>query len=311
MAVIQFRRPVTTELRRRGQCSPATDAFCVTQQFNDPDFYWSNIDPAKAALGHRATDIGNFRCGYPIVAMAAGRARRVQDNATALGAPNNALGIQIEHGYGIVTAYWHLASWSVADGAQVVAGQEIGKLGNTGLGQVCHTHIEATRNGVRFDPEPLMFGGSIDIGTQEADLEIPKTLVHFIQGVIGVGNNLRTAPSTNATAEAVGPDVARVSVFGIVTGSPYSLGGVQRTDWAMVGTYKGVRYVAAPLVTDLRLTSTGARVLELPAAPSAPTGFTQDEVNDAWAHGRLKGIEEKNAGFDRVAAVVKTERAKT
>lgn len=227
MTTITFRSPVTIELRRRGQCSPATDAFCVTQQFSDPDFYWSKIDPAKAALGHRATDIGNFRCGYPIVAMAAGIARRVQDNAIALGAPNNALGVQIDHGSGVQTAYWHLASWSVADGAQVVAGQEIGKLGKTGLGQVCHTHIEATVNGVRIDPEPLMFGGSINTdvtsgGAEDDPMYNPKDVLSLygLQLVTRGTTNIRPKQGTSYEKLTTLPAGVTLTAAARVVGEP-------------------------------------------------------------------------------------------
>jgi hypothetical protein len=189
MAVIQFRSPVTTPLHRKGQCVPSSDDFCVTQQFDDPDYYWSNIpNPPNPLPTHRATDIGNFRCGYPIVAMAAGTAWRVQDNASALGAASNALGIVIDHGSGVKSAYWHLASWTAANGAWVNGGQEIGKLGSTGLGATCHTHIEMTLNAVKIDPEPYMFGAPLDTAAPSEDDEPmynpPDVLAIYGQGLV-------------------------------------------------------------------------------------------------------------------------------
>lgn len=161
---IAFRSPVNRPLHRQGHARQSGQDFDfrVTQRFGDPDFYWSKIDPAKAALGHRASDIGNWRCGDPIVAMASGTARRLRDNASRIGPPgtSDALGVRIDHGSGVATEYWHLASYSVPDGSRIAAGQEIGRLGATGLGAVCHTHIEMKVNGQRVDPEPHMFGAS-------------------------------------------------------------------------------------------------------------------------------------------------------
>ena len=182
MTTIRFRSPVTRPLYPpRGDKPRIADEFYVTQRFDDLDYYWSQVDPAKAAQKHRATDIGNGRCGYPIVAMAAGTAYRIKDNATAYGAPNDALGVRVDHGHGVITEYWHLDSQTVANGARVSAGQEVGKLGKTGLGQVCHCHITCRVNGVLRDPEPLMFGGAITLGQEVDDVKIKgKFLRHVV-----------------------------------------------------------------------------------------------------------------------------------
>lgn len=170
MTTITFRRPTIARLHRADAPIPPPGEFRVTQRFGSPDFYWSNVaNPPSPLPTHGATDIGNFRCNDPIVAMAPGIAYRIKDNASAVTPPpgeppyTDALGIRVDHGHGITTEYWHLNAWSVAHGARVAAGQQIGILGSTGLGRVCHTHIEAKRDGIRFDPEPLMFGGSITV----------------------------------------------------------------------------------------------------------------------------------------------------
>ena len=175
---LRFRSPVNVPLLRAGTPKPvppdprAHDTFRVTQQFDSPDAY--HRDGRK----HNATDIGNFRCGDPVLAMAPGRARRVKDNATALGAKTDALGIVIDHGHGITTEYWHLNGWTVSDGQMVAAGQQIGIVGRTGLGDVCHVHVEAKRNGIKFDPEPLMFGGSVSV---EDSMQVAGTNLRHVQ----------------------------------------------------------------------------------------------------------------------------------
>lgn len=201
MTTITFGRPTIEPLHRSAWIRPASgagaDDFRVTQHFDDPDFYWKGIDNAKYLAGHRATDIGNGRCSYPLIAMHGGRTRRLRDNATAFGAPTDALGIEIDCGHAITLQYWHLERYAVPDGATVSIGQIIGYVGKTGLGQVCHSHIEARSNGIRFDPEPLMFGGSItvgDVAEQELDMRISGKFLRHIQnrrGVLTVDANFR------------------------------------------------------------------------------------------------------------------------
>ena len=159
--MITFRAPVTLPLLPAGTPKPAPpnprayDTFRVTQRFGDRDSFYAD------GRSHNATDVGNFRCGEPVVAMAPGIAYHVEDNATALGAKSNALGIRIDHGQGVTSEYWHLDSRTAYNGQPVNAGFQIGTVGRTGLGDVCHVHVEVKVNGVRIDPEPLMFGGSL------------------------------------------------------------------------------------------------------------------------------------------------------
>lgn len=175
MPTLTGRSPVMLPLHPKNWTRPpgVTD-FRITQQFSDPDFYWAD------GRTHNATDIGQGFCGGVLVAMLAGRARHLRDNASALGAPTDALGVRIECGWGITLEYWHCSRITVAEGAWVQAGQQVAVLGKTGLGNVCHCHIEVKRNGVRFDPEPLMFGGSIQVGEDEDMLVKGKVLYSVI-----------------------------------------------------------------------------------------------------------------------------------
>ncbi len=57
------------------------------------------------------------------------------------------------------SVYMHLASFYVASGQQVVAGQKIGKEGNTGIGTGVHLHFECRLpDGTKIDPVPLIRG---------------------------------------------------------------------------------------------------------------------------------------------------------
>jgi hypothetical protein len=80
--------------------------------------------------------------GTPVLASAAGTAFRFSQPS---GAGNY---IAVEHGGGWKTYYFHLSSYSVANGAPVVAGQQIGTTGSTGNSSGPHIHYEQLLNGV-------------------------------------------------------------------------------------------------------------------------------------------------------------------
>lgn len=258
MTTLTFRSPVTKPILRAGTSKPvppdprAYDTFRVTQTFDNPDAF--HRDGRK----HNATDIGNFRCGDPVVAMHAGTVRRVRDNATAYGAKTDGLGIIQDCGHGIELVYWHLDGFTVAHGATVAAGQQIGIVGRTGLGDVCHLHIEAKRDGVKFDPEPLMFTGSI---TVEDDMDLPHGLRAVVVAALGVNNRLRIDPATPDGAKLM-EETRDVQILGTgITGQSYTLGGKTGNEYTLIGVYGRAWYVAAPLLVNWRLKGDGETMI--------------------------------------------------
>jgi murein DD-endopeptidase MepM/ murein hydrolase activator NlpD len=57
----------------------------------------------------------------------------------------------LDHGLGVMTAYFHLDSINVAAGQQVGQGQPIGTVGNTGLSSGPHLHWDLRINGIPVD----------------------------------------------------------------------------------------------------------------------------------------------------------------
>ncbi len=93
---------------------------------------------------HAGTDFQAER-GMPVYAPAGG----VVVMAEPLTVRGNA--IVIDHGWGVMTGYWHLFRIDVIVGQTVTRGERIGLIGNTGLSTGPHLHWEMWVNGISVD----------------------------------------------------------------------------------------------------------------------------------------------------------------
>ena len=95
---------------------------------------------------HGAFDIAN-REGTPIVSPANG--------VVTYAGKKRLLGnyVVIDHGYGLVTSYGHLAKMNVKRGKKVKRGEIIALMGNTGRSTGPHLHYIVKLNGVPVNPE--------------------------------------------------------------------------------------------------------------------------------------------------------------
>ncbi|WP_392671344.1 M23 family metallopeptidase [Streptomyces sp. LN785] len=103
--------------------------------------YSHHSSEVRSALDFVRSD-GGATAGTPVLASSGGTAHRYSQPS---GAGNY---IAIDHGGGWQTYYFHLASYSVADGASVSQGQQIGVTGSTGNSTGAHIHYEQLYNGV-------------------------------------------------------------------------------------------------------------------------------------------------------------------
>lgn len=280
--------PVTQPLHvfewQRPGSGAAADDFRVTQRFDDIDYYWKDKDPARAALGHRAVDIGNARCGYPLVAMLPGTVTLLKDNATAYGAATDALGVRIDVGNGLTLEYWHLGSWSVANGARVVAGQEIGRVGNTGLGAVCHCHLEGKIYGTRFDLEPFMpmveRAAKPLVVEELIDMELPVDAGYFVSGTVAAGVRLRVRNDTveGSTVTEVETPVKVLAILRDKTPYTITVDGkaVSDDDWYVVMTADGRVWETAKLLVR-NIAPTGYLFSQVPL-PKADCSAVEAEL---------------------------------
>lgn len=137
--------PVTTERYWSGVWQQPVNMDYVTAPFGIRRSY--NGGPYDSF--HSGIDLGG-NTATPVVAPAGG----VVVLAEPLVVRGNA--IVIDHGWGVYTGYWHLSQMLVTPGQAVVAGQQIGYVGSTGLSTGNHLHYEVWVGGNQVDPPTWM-----------------------------------------------------------------------------------------------------------------------------------------------------------
>ena len=219
-------------------------AFRITQRFDD-------VNPAFPTNGpHRATDLGNWSCGDQVYAVWDGHANTIGPDQYG------ALGIIIDHG-DFSSVYWHLNAFSIARGTAVpvTRGQQIGIVGKTGLGAVCHLHFELKVNGVRIDPEPFLLGAPLIL---EDDMTIPSGGKHLVQAIALPYTRLRVTPDTADGSRVLPGSAQFVRVYEVgFKGEPYTIGGVANDLYALVGYAGEAGFAAHGALYDYGLTPAG------------------------------------------------------
>jgi murein DD-endopeptidase MepM/ murein hydrolase activator NlpD len=98
---------------------------------------------------HTGQDLGADQ-GTPVYAVSAGR--------VVSAGPSGGYGnvVVLQHGGGVQSYYGHLSQIVVPPGAQVKAGQLVGRVGSTGLSTAPHLHLEIRQDGRPVDPVPFL-----------------------------------------------------------------------------------------------------------------------------------------------------------
>lgn len=124
----------------------------------DADYYKTSSygirrDPfTKRPAMHQGLDFASYRLA-PIVATAKGKVIY----AGRRGSYGRV--VEIDHGYGFVTRYAHLAKTFVKRGQEVEEGEKIGGMGSTGRSTSTHLHYEIEFQDKPYDPENFLRAG--------------------------------------------------------------------------------------------------------------------------------------------------------
>lgn len=124
---------------------------------------------------HEGTDYA-ANTGTPVMAAGDGTVIRAGRN----GGYGNM--VEIRHRNGITTRYAHLSRIQTRVGARVTQGQQIGKVGATGLASGPHLHYEFRVNGVAKDSRRVELGNGAPVekskrGAYEAEREVLQRLL--------------------------------------------------------------------------------------------------------------------------------------
>jgi murein DD-endopeptidase MepM/ murein hydrolase activator NlpD len=106
---------------------------------------------------HYGVDIAN-RIGTPILAVA--------DGTVIEAGPASGFGlwVRIQHADGTVSVYGHVDSFSVHEGQQVKAGEQIARMGNRGYSTGPHLHFEIwDATGKKMNPAPWLAARGISL----------------------------------------------------------------------------------------------------------------------------------------------------
>ncbi len=112
----------------------------VSSYFGSRRSYGGSYNSYHSGVDFRAAT------GTPVRVPAAGTVILAED----LTVRGNA--IIIDHGWGVLTGYWHLSRIEVEEGERVNQGQIIGRVGNTGLSTGAHLHWQIWVDGTPVDP---------------------------------------------------------------------------------------------------------------------------------------------------------------
>ncbi len=153
---------VEARIAREREVIRSTLAASAPEWIPTEPFGWPRQPPVKTSpFGQRRVFNGavqsrhlgldlRARQGNPIVAPAAGRVALTGDFYYQ----GNA--VYLDHGLGLVTAYFHLSSVAVRTGDLVRPGQLLGRAGSTGRSTAPHLHWSAYVRGTTVDPETLV-----------------------------------------------------------------------------------------------------------------------------------------------------------
>lgn len=105
-------------------------------------------DDIQSTDFHKGIDISSDACkNAEILAAADGTVITASDTGDGYG-----IHVIIDHGGNVVTLYGHMADCNVSVGDEVVSGQVIGHIGNSGSAYGDQCHFEVRVNGTCFDP---------------------------------------------------------------------------------------------------------------------------------------------------------------
>jgi murein DD-endopeptidase MepM/ murein hydrolase activator NlpD len=125
----------------------------VGVKYRETSGYGKRRDPFTGRLAwHSGMDMAAFR-NAPVISSAPGKITFAGRKA------GYGRVVEVDHGFGFMTRYGHLASISVKKGDSVTLGQKVGGMGTTGRSTGEHLHYEVHFKGKTYDPIKFLRAG--------------------------------------------------------------------------------------------------------------------------------------------------------
>ena len=152
--LVEQQRREEEERRRREAARRAAQQGSVT---GTGQLIWPASGPVTSGFGNRVHPVFGgvrFHAGIDIGAPHGAPVVAADSGTVVISTFNSSYGnfIVINHGNGMTTLYAHLSSRLVGVGATVSRGQQIGRVGSTGVSTGPHLHFEVSVNGVLVNP---------------------------------------------------------------------------------------------------------------------------------------------------------------
>ena len=256
---------------------------------------------AGASTNHKGIDIPGAS-NSQIIATKGGTV-----SSTVSGSSTAGNYVVIDHDGGYRSRYLHLNSYSVKQGDTVNQGDEIGKMGNTGIGTGTHLHFEIHENGTPVDPEKYVDPSNSKVSSDSSttlpdsdDLEVvnenygialadgnthPASFSAYIPTGNPTANGETTDPSKNTcAAPSEVPFGTKIKVLNTGTdkdGQIYTVndrgGGIKIKN--------GVYYIDLLMATQSEAVSFGRRSGNVEIGASGDSGSSDSGSNDSGSSG--------------------------
>jgi murein DD-endopeptidase MepM/ murein hydrolase activator NlpD len=152
-----------------------------------------NTGIAGASTNHKGVDIGVDK-SKPYTATDGGPVTAVLPGVVVDNSFNKLRGwvILIDHGIidgkNVKSLYQHLKQAGTAKGTRVNAGDQIGTMGNTGVGAQLHLHFEIWISNVPVDPAPYLKNVKEEKTVEEKELTTQEA-INIVQSEAGLDEN--------------------------------------------------------------------------------------------------------------------------
>ncbi|WP_257985000.1 peptidoglycan DD-metalloendopeptidase family protein [Bacillus sp. T33-2] len=152
----------------------------------------------RGSYTHKGLDLANGKQGDPVKSLQSGKV------ITATYSKSAGYWVVVQQDDGTVAKYMHLQNGlNVSAGQRVSAGQQLGKVGNTGQSTGAHLHLQIEQNGKTINPLDYLKSSNVSVSSSASDAsraaaenlqnidEARSELIQLQQDIVGIENEMQ------------------------------------------------------------------------------------------------------------------------